>query len=1624
MPAATKSMRGRASVWRRALSMLLAIVMVSTIVAPQASAFADEGGGAPAEGARVLSIGSTLDQSVTYYDGVYEGTGGGRNGDITVRVTIADGRIASVEEVSQSETASYWEQAKAVFATIVDQQTYDVDGVSGATQSCNGIKQATLLALRKAQTPPAGPFSSGAGTQEDPFVISTADGLAKFATSVDGGESYVGKFIKLGADLDLSDVASWNPIGTEANATASTATVFAGSFDGAGYAISNMKIALADQTEAQNVGLFSTLQNTATVKGVNLAGVDIDVTTSAVARAGAIAGDMVSGSAAAHATIDACSAAGAIDVDSSGTALVFAGGIAGRMNGWAQVANCWTDVAATAFSRGGSNSAYAGGITGMAGNNTGIVNCATFGASRGVSPKSTNFGGMAGGLGGMVNAKVYNTYALGAQTAGNGGNEYSAVGALAGQMIFTGTAYPETGAYRAFGYYPNDAALAEETWSGDTFESSSVSPRAIGAVNNDDALFETTAMARADMANQAFADTLNANIRDALSLASAYTVGTGSMNTWVLENGRVLPVGAAWVETEPDASLFDSGTGTEEDPYKIRTEEQLRAFAGSLTEGIDYTGKFIEVVADIDVSSAPWVPVGDSEYAFNGTFDGAGHTISGMHMGTAEEAAAIENGKVYVGMFSVLDGNAVVKNVKLDGIYFNVSHAASFYLGGIAAYMGGQIGSTYAGARVDGCSVEGTLKGTAGTGNTFVGGVAGLQYKGAIINTRTDVDASCIVQRGNSVAETGGIVGLVNRGLVANNYALGDVYGSASRNNGDEGMASISGIAGVNGGNVVNCYAAGSHTTGEYSVYAGTISGWVTGIGKAYDSFYNGESTMTVGTQAVNPVQPVGTKVPSGVSEEGDVYTGGVVDALNPYTAATYASVADTLNANFSEFAIDISLFGLSGDVFKKWTYDAASGEVTFGTETSAITYVQPEVEIVPVVEKELRDGTWYGRDADKASVVKIVVEGKEVVSTEVLSGPESGEAYDAALAKAKEKSIYGDTTDYEAPDPAKFAGGTGTAEDPYQVATEEQLRYIADRLNADNSWEDAHFLQTADIALSSDEWLPIGWGIRAEINNASAQYCMYPFLGNYDGGDFAITGLTIGANGQPSEDPRMSYAAGFVGAAAGEAAANATPAEDQRTTKLANIHLKDVDINVASRYTNYVGALAGNLQNGFYVDNCSAEGAVSSASVEAIARAGGLVGNALRGQTTNSWTDVAVNVSTDTLSAYAGGLYAMDNRVTTLNCYVLGDVAGNAANNNRINIGGFAGQAGGYYYNCYNAGGVNAGNTTTFAGLFAGNFTGIAAAIDCYYNSDAALSVAGTSVDPVANGRTVSEDATRAGIDAITAQELASAQFAETLNASIPAVADAIPAFKAFIESAGLSSMLYYAGDGSDLLPWVSEGGHAVFGEPALEDLALEHVGSPLWVAGKSADIVVEATNLKQGETVVKWYWEYTNTPDNPDSWKKTGAKSFSGSADSTLVVPECTQARKAPMCWRVSATTSLGRTATSAGQSLHELKALEIVPDPEGDFTWELDKEVRISAKVAGLAPGEEVASYTWYYSRNGSTWKKTGAKASQPAADTLVLSGFKCTEARKAPMAWCVKVTTSTGRTYTSEGMSLVG
>lgn len=195
-------------------------------------------------------------------------------------------------------------------------------------------------------------FASGSGTEDDPYIIETPEQLVSFRDSVNKGNTYEGRFIALGNDIDLSTY-NWVPIGASirsGSGMTGTSTPFAGTFDGRGNAIEALSLKPATPLSNPNyaIGLFGGLKG-ATVKNLNVTNADIEATGSELA--GILCGLMVD-----NATVLQVKVSGKL------SATCAAGGIAGRMTLADTIEDCTND--ASIITTGGTGNT--GGIVGAA----------------------------------------------------------------------------------------------------------------------------------------------------------------------------------------------------------------------------------------------------------------------------------------------------------------------------------------------------------------------------------------------------------------------------------------------------------------------------------------------------------------------------------------------------------------------------------------------------------------------------------------------------------------------------------------------------------------------------------------------------------------------------------------------------------------------------------------------------------------------------------------------------------------------------------------------------------------------------------------------------------------------------------------------------------------------------------------------------------------------------------------------------------------------------------------------------------------------------------------------------------------------------------------------------------
>ena len=246
---------------------------------------------------------------------------------------------------------------------------------------------------------------------------------------------------------------------------------------------------------------------------------------------------------------------------------------------------------------------------------------------------------------------------------------------------------------------------------------------------------------------------------------------------------------------------------------------------------------------NIDLTGKDWTPIGTSaRNSYKGTFDGSGHTITGLTVTTNDED---------VGLFGRLNRAGTVKNVVMEGIQITSNQINGGSIGGVVGFSWGTI---------ENCSVSGSVSGTV-----YVGGVVGIQWGGSI----TGCSSSATVK---GMVNVGGVVGQINGNIpLTACYATGNVTLEID----PEKNISGGGLVGFNGGSsLLACYATGNVTSTGSSTGKVHIGGF---LGDNY-------TTVTAGYWKNNHEQGIGynDKATEATEVDGSVVTWQkAVDAMN-----------------------------------------------------------------------------------------------------------------------------------------------------------------------------------------------------------------------------------------------------------------------------------------------------------------------------------------------------------------------------------------------------------------------------------------------------------------------------------------------------------------------------------------------------------------------------------------------------------------------------------------------------------------------------------------------------------------------------------------------------------------------
>lgn len=938
-------------------------------------------------------------------------------------------------------------------------------------------------------------YDSGSGTESDPYLIKTAEQLAYFAARVTNGQDMKACF-KLGANIDLSD-HFWVPIGKTATDDGNN---FSGTFDGHGYVISGMTVKWeAASSGNKNYGFFSQLRAGAQVRNIVFDNARLyNEETSDTPNAGAdrlfgVLAGMIHGNsnteikniAVHNSKIEAKA-----PFKQNGKYYVI-GGFIGKIrdnNDNCKIANIYVDVDID-FSK----------MTVNAPNNVFIATfISEYQANVKSSPKNLYVkGNITASAALTFVGPVYGKNKPSATTVNNtwyveSGQQYTNnSNSTALKPAFTNQATEVTKDEENFKTLMNAYVASDENLLQWTLDSKSrlhfknhpiptffvrleqsfdrLTKKAIVTLSGFEHDKNTTITWSLD--DKSGTEIPDASFEKKLSLTVPLSISerSGSVIVSKTIDGETqtrtvnFTIPVRYYSTDLYADGFQSGSGTESDPYLIATDLQLAKLACDVTNGKTYNGQFFKLKEDIQLNAGYWIPIGNlankSAINFQGTLEGDGKTISDM---TIRWDVLSTSSELCYGLFSSLYTNAKVRNLVIDN-----------------ADVCNSSGS------------EGAKVGQARTLGILAGSIkSGTSIENIIIKNSNIYFSEAIVQNDKWF----GIGGLAGKILDNNdNYTLSNVYVDV---NTDVSKATINKKDNIVIGTII----------GEFQKDRKT---WPTNV------YSKGNITGVSGLTKIGPI--FGTNIPTSTTvnntwyvedsntykdKEGNNLTVQRANALSVPSSTGYSTFTSLTN-NYCK-SHDYLYFWNSKDpaflpffVSVHEVYDASthkSKEVKFYLQIDNpenYDYVWT-VDGKSVLESDVKYDNKYSTIS--TSLRNKAVQGNVKVSWN--NGTESVELSFSMSPKYYSIDLYDDVFHDKT--------GDGTKEKPYVIATDLQLARLAYEVNNSSTKENfvgKYFVLSEDIDLSSALWMPIGaW------NNATERY----FFGKFDGKGHTINNMRI----------------------------------------------------------------------------------------------------------------------------------------------------------------------------------------------------------------------------------------------------------------------------------------------------------------------------------------------------------------------------------------------------------------------------------------------------------------------------------------------------------------------------------
>ena len=608
--------------------------------------------------------------------------------------------------------------------------------------------------------------------------------------------------------------------------------------------------------------------------------------------------------------------------------------------------------------------------------------------------------------------------------------------------------------------------------------------------------------------------------------------------------------------TLPDAvDQSWTGSGSATDPYVITTSKQLHGLAVSVLQGNSYAGKTVALGADINLGDQNvFLPIGDGPATlWQGTFDGRGHTISGLETSAADETP-------YFGLFGLAGAQSTIKNVKLSGFNIATNSNPAGTLAGASVGTVSQITVTgadltyvdlrqagvvgeFAGSLIDHVSFTGAISTT--------GAAAGIV--GLLSTKATHLSAVGTISRTSGNGNLAGLVGAL-AGSLNDHAILSDSY-SALEIYDDAGLAEIGGLAGsANNATIERCFSTGSVSSNVTWSRLGAPAGSVGGLvgdadGLTMTDCYttslvsNGKESDQVGL-IVGKIEMKKGVLRGAPKRAGSINDGapcsftrvlslGMSDAYRPTATEAFYGTNGGSDTAFHQCYFDRQLLGnafvgsdrgkltseltagplegFSTDVwqFSPGSYPALRSLADVPAQTAAIAPVTLGVdEQMNLIKRDFKVSTkggvaWKLYDAAK----RTVVDSNDIMtvsdSTVTLKGV-TGSGYILAIAPGN--TNVRKVLKYLVLKSGAFSGGDGSEANPYLVSTPADWLELAQCVNQGIKFQNNYFRQTNDI-----DFATAGSGTSTTFNGvANGANTMHVFGGDFDGGNYKLQNLHI----------------------------------------------------------------------------------------------------------------------------------------------------------------------------------------------------------------------------------------------------------------------------------------------------------------------------------------------------------------------------------------------------------------------------------------------------------------------------------------------------------------------------------